>query len=129
MNFDELSAFKDRIRRPDDYVYLMHPETAEKIDFAIPPGVSVKVNPYVPRYGRKWEFPASPFTEYEASDEEWARPVRFGKEVDDPDKAIVYRMNLSAASSLPTPIDMRESDRPLDFGIEVFPRPFLGSIA
>ena len=129
MNLDELSAFKARIRRPDDSVFLMHPETAAKIDFAIPPGVSVKVNPYVSRYSRKWEFPASPFTEYEASDEEWARPVCFGREVDDPDRPVVYRMNMDLISSLPSPIDMRERDRRWEFGISVFSRPFLGSLA
>lgn len=30
----------------------------------------------------RWEFPSDRFIEYEPSDEVWARPIRFGKEVE-----------------------------------------------
>jgi hypothetical protein len=33
---------------------------------------------------KTWEFPSDPFVEYEESDERWARPLGFGKEVNTP---------------------------------------------
>lgn len=30
---------------------------------------------------KRWQFPQDPFVEYEKSDERWARPIGFGREV------------------------------------------------
>lgn len=56
-------------------------------------GIPVFSSPFVPLHPKKWQFPSDPFTEYEASDEAWARPVRYGREVDDKSRMIVYAMS------------------------------------
>ena len=42
----------------------------------------VRTSEAIPRFVRRWEFPQTPFTEYEESDEKWAIPLGFGKWVD-----------------------------------------------
>ena len=53
--------------------------------------------------GRKWEFPKDRFVEYEKSDEAWARPLGFGKEVDT--KVCIKIPNAYAVSVSPKSID------------------------
>lgn len=53
-------------------------------------GISVFPNPFAPKHPKKWQFPADRFVEYEAKDEEWARPVGHGREVDDMSRYVAY---------------------------------------
>lgn len=76
---------------------LMHPETLSKMNLPVEQvnkyaieGIPVNVSEFCPKHPKKWEFPKCRFVEYEPKDEEWARPVRHGREVDDTDKYIAF---------------------------------------
>lgn len=58
------------------------------------PGEELIGNAFVPRTGRRWEFPATPFVEYEKRDEAWAIPLGFGRWVDD-GLPVFYRMRVA----------------------------------
>lgn len=47
-----------------------------------------------PRWFKKWKFPDAPFIEYDTKDEEWARPLKYGCEVDDVGNPVFFRINL-----------------------------------
>lgn len=42
----------------------------------------------IPKWRTKWIFPNDPFVEYSESDEQWARQIRYGKEVETKEPAI-----------------------------------------
>lgn len=46
--------------------------------------------PHMPIFARRWEFPPHPWVEYGPSDERWARPIGFGREVDDRETVVAY---------------------------------------
>lgn len=50
-------------------------------------GIEIFQDVHLPRYIKKWECPASPFTEYDERDELWAVPLGFGQYVDSKDLA------------------------------------------
>lgn len=50
---------------------------------------------FVPKYGRKWQFPHDRFVEYEESDERWAVPLGFGRYVDDESQLVAWRVDWS----------------------------------
>jgi hypothetical protein len=55
-----------------------------------PYGMKITVDKYIPKHPKKWEFPKCRFVEYEPKDEEWARPLRHGREVDDTSQYIGF---------------------------------------
>lgn len=45
--------------------------------------IEIRTDASLPRFAQRWEFPATPFTQYdEKIDRIWAEPVRFGRLVD-----------------------------------------------
>ncbi len=54
-------------------------------------GVDIHTSPHLPRWHKRWEFPATPFVEYEKSDERWAVPLGFGRWVDDTSRPAFFR--------------------------------------
>lgn len=50
---------------------------------------------FMPKTARCWEFPKTPFVQYERKDEAWAVPLGFGRWVDD-DRPVFYRMRVDA---------------------------------
>lgn len=108
----DLSAFTELMNRHKIYTspesILCHPIAADclKTEFPLAPedpsipilpyrtfGTQVYTNPLLPAFGKKWEFPSDPFVDYEAKDEEWARPIGYGKEVDDSDNPVFFSVN------------------------------------
>jgi hypothetical protein len=57
-------------------------------------GVPVYSSPLMPKHPKKWQFPRDPFVDYEESDEAWARPINYGKEVDDTTKLVGYAIRM-----------------------------------
>lgn len=87
-------------RRHEPEKYLFHPDVLAKASQDFPLGIDVISSPHMPKHPRKkvWQFPRDPFVEYEASDEEWARPCGFGTEVevDDTEKFVCYAIRPDA---------------------------------
>lgn len=77
-----------KLRPVDLSTYLVNPLMADKV----PEGLPVTASPHVPLHGQKWEFPSDPFVDYEEGDEAWARPIGYGRLVEDRDNFVVYRM-------------------------------------
>lgn len=69
-----------------DWFYKQFPAhpPLKTFELAVDPlwGLDIRFVPYVPKWITKWEFPYTPFVEYELSDVDWARPLGFGREVD-----------------------------------------------
>lgn len=55
-------------------------------------GLNIITSENVPKHPLKWQFPETPFVSYDQSDELWARPVKFGGEVEDTNIYICYLM-------------------------------------
>lgn len=55
-------------------------------------GIPVNISNTVPKHPKKWEFSKCRFVEYEEKDEEWARPLRHGREVDDTDNYVAFKL-------------------------------------
>ncbi len=113
---------KYQIRTPHEDIFC-HPIAADRLkdEFPLPPedpsvplpiyrtfGVPVYTNPLLPAYGKKWEFPRDPFVDYEVKDESWARPIGYGKEVEDPDNPVFFQVNFDLIKDR---ISQRISDR------------------
>ena len=45
-------------------------------------GVEIVTDKNLPKFHQKWQIPPTPFIEYDEKDEEWARPINYGKYVD-----------------------------------------------
>lgn len=99
-------------------ILVMHPDNAEilKAKFGVnhpelPPilnltpniqfyGFDIYFDDKLPKYAKKWEFPASPFVEYDKVDEAWARPLGYGREVDDKNTPMIFMLSQSAVDSV-----------------------------
>lgn len=76
----------------------IHSEVMEKLKQIIPTvdyrptfnDLNLHVDIAVPKHPKKWEFPQCRFVEYEPKDEEWARPLRHGREVDDTSRYVGF---------------------------------------
>lgn len=51
-------------------------------------GFNIYFVDHVSKWRTKWIFPDDPFVEYSESDEQWARPIHYGKEVETKEPAI-----------------------------------------
>lgn len=105
---DLLKIAESLPRRRDPENLFVHPDVLAAIKdaaaFAGPMGIlgrNVKLfgmpvysSSLMPKHPRKWQFPRDPFVDYEKSDEAWARPVNYGKEVDDTTKLIGYSIRM-----------------------------------
>ena len=77
---------------------ICHPDNFDLIKKEIPPleypgnllwGIEIVVDKNIPKYARRWQFPYSPFIEYEKSDEEWAIKLSYGRWIDT-DEPVFY---------------------------------------
>ncbi len=56
-------------------------------------GIEIITEKNMPRYGVKWEFPATRFVEYSKADIKWAEPLRFGRWVEDRSNLLFYGLD------------------------------------
>lgn len=79
---------------------ICHPVNYELLKLAaktggIPMGMEIRPNPYVPIFVSEWQFPkdwSSRWIDYEKSDETWAKPLGYGRQVETNERwFMVYR--------------------------------------
>jgi hypothetical protein len=89
-----------------NFYFICHPDNLEALKKAIPPhpyddsfcyyhdpyGIEIRTDIHLNKYAQRWQFPVTPFVEYEKSDEAWAIPLGFGKWVDTKD-LLFYKIN------------------------------------
>jgi hypothetical protein len=74
-------------------------------------GIQVFSNKHLPIWHKKWEFPRTPFVEYKKSDEDWARKIGFGREVDDIGNYYVVGLHERRVKFDPTRLDFFSDSR------------------
>jgi hypothetical protein len=77
-----------------DFYILCHPDNLELLkntidgygtktfgDFHSPFGIDIHTDKNLPKFQTRWQFPKMDFVEFEPKDEEWCRPIKWGKEI------------------------------------------------